>query len=156
MSHLNINSPLTGSNNVLIEEELDSRKIIDLYFNNYNIDVSDYFEGVESVKICRCLDTDYRFYYPLNLAGGSELYRELQKTDGYYSSGKWEHQVAINFIPEKCLALEVGCGTGNFLKVLQRKGINSVGLELNENAVNEAKDRSLCVHNQTIQEGSIV
>ncbi|WP_166482318.1 class I SAM-dependent methyltransferase [Scytonema sp. UIC 10036] len=152
MSDLIIRSPLTGSNHVVVEEEIDSQIIKNLYLQEYNIDVSDYFKEVESVKICRCLDTDYRFYYPLTLAGKDELYRELQKIEGYYSSGKWEHQVAINFIPADCLVLEVGCGNGKFLEILEQKGINYIGLELNDDAVRDAQKIGLCVQNQTIQE----
>ncbi len=152
MSDSTIKSPVTGSSHVIIEEEIKSSIIINLYKTEYHLDVSDYFQEVESVKICKCLDTDYRFYYPLSLAGTDKLYEELQEIDGYYSSGKWEHQVAINLISADAVVLEVGSGNGRFLEKLQQKQINYLGLELNETAVQQAQKSGLCIQRQTIQE----
>lgn len=150
---MEIKSPITNNFNVMLEDELDHHLIIDAYKKDYNIDVSEYFEGVESVKIYRCLDTGYRFYFPLSLAAKSQLYEELQKQNNYYGI-KVEHQVAETFVKISDLVLEIGCGDGFFLEKLQQRGVSCTGLEFNEEAVQIGNGKNLNVLSQDIEQHS--
>jgi 2-polyprenyl-3-methyl-5-hydroxy-6-metoxy-1,4-benzoquinol methylase len=148
-----IQSPVTGSSNVVLEEELQVSLIIDAY-NKLNIDVSQYFKNIDSVKVYRCLDTQYRFYYPFSLNGDSKLYEELQKQSGYYRI-KIEHQTAKKFIKPGAKVLEVGCGSGLFLKELEKEGMSCVGLEFNDAAIFAGNKDGLEIIKQDICEYSI-
>jgi hypothetical protein len=101
VEHEKVLSPVTGSENVTLEERLDPKKIINRYKTDYGFDPSAYFENVDGVAIYRCNDTGYRFYYPRSLAGESELYEYLQKLPWYYGNWRWEHDLANEHITEK-------------------------------------------------------
>jgi SAM-dependent methyltransferase len=146
---MQIKSPVTNTYNVILEDDLICQLIIDAYKRDYNIDVSEYFEEINSVKIYKCLDTGYRFYFPFSLAGKSKLYEELQKRDGYYEI-RLEHQVAETFFRANDLVLEIGCGNGFFLEKLQQRKILCTGLEFNEEAVRVGRDKGLSILNQDI------
>ncbi|MBL1174992.1 class I SAM-dependent methyltransferase [Pantanalinema sp. GBBB05] len=144
-------SPITGSRNVKLEDELSSASIIKLYSHNYNLDVRDYFGNLKSIQIYRCLDTDFRFYFPYTLAGRSELYESLENYPSYYGL-RLEHQLVKTYFRKGKKVLEVGCGSGFFLESLKKKGLECIGLELNEDAVRLATDKGLSVFAQDLIE----
>jgi len=145
-------SPVTGSSNVSLKEQFNSRSIINQYRREYDIDVQSYFDGIDRIDLYECLDTGYRFFYPLNLCGKSELYEQLQRQSWYYLPWKWEYSAASEWITLKDLVLEVGCGRGEFLKRLtaERQAI-CTGLELNEEAVRQGSKAGLKILNQEVQ-----
>jgi SAM-dependent methyltransferase len=144
-----VTSPMTGSNNVSLEYELSSAKIIELYQNDYGIDVHNYFEDLEVIQIYKCLDSSYRFYFPFNLAGNSELYKQLDRQVGYYSL-RLEHHLVEGYFQKGQKVLEVGCGSGFFLEYLQKKGLECTGLEFNEDAVQHSTRKGLKVIHQDL------
>ncbi|NEU76752.1 methyltransferase domain-containing protein [Hassallia byssoidea VB512170] len=146
---MQIKSPITNSSNVIFEDNLISQTIIDAYMKDYGVNVSKYFEGLEFVKIYKCLDTGYRFYFPLELSGDSKLYEKLQKRAGYYRL-KPEHQAAKNFIKANTSVLEIGCGSGLFLEELQNLGMSCQGLEFNDDAVSAGLDKGLKILKEDI------
>ncbi|NIM10841.1 MAG: methyltransferase domain-containing protein [Candidatus Aminicenantes bacterium] len=147
--------PLTQSNNIIVEKELKIDTIIRKYRSSYNIDVSKYFHNLDNIKICRCLDSGYRFYHPFNLEGDNEFYELLQrKVKFYYMPWKWEHQKALKYIRSGMRVLEVGCARGDFIDKLSERGAICTGLELNQSAVVESKKKKLCIHQETIQSHS--
>lgn len=54
----------------------------------------------------------------------------------------FKHKTADNLI-EKGPVLDLGCGDGIFLEFLKNKGINGIGLDISERAVELAKSRGL-------------
>lgn len=137
-----IKSPVTNIDNVIFEEAISCDLIIKAYQRDYGINVCEYFAGINSVKIYKCLDTGYRFFFPFSLAGLSQLYEELQKQQGYYGLRR-EHQMAEAFFNANKSVLEIGCGSGLFMEKLQQKSIICTGLELNEEAVIEGRKKGL-------------
>lgn len=149
---MTILSPLTGTANVVLEKRIPSGFIIENYDRQLHIDVSEYFEGLQTIEICRCLDTGFRFYYPFTLVGRDRLYQELQKYEWYYEDWKWEYELARGLINQNDCVLEIGCGPGNFIDNLQRDGVECAGLELNVSATEIGRSKGLKVFNQTIQD----
>lgn len=143
-------SPITHSNNITLEAEIGTKIIIDAYEKEYKIDINEYFEGLDTVKIYKCLDTNYRFYFPFNIAGKSNLYEALQKYEWYYGL-RQEHQVAEKFIANNSKVLEIGCGSGFFLQKLQTKGIKCTGLEFNVEAIKTGRAQGLNILNEDIR-----
>ncbi len=148
---MNIQSPLTGSTNTKKVKDISSKKIIEAYKKDMSVDVSKYFKDLENISIYECLDSGYKFYYPPTLAGDSSFYEQLQKFPWYYMNWKWEHQKALEIIGEVKNLLEVGCGRGEFIEKVQKKGINCVGLELNEDVVKEGVKKGVKILNEPIE-----
>lgn len=145
-------SPITKFNNVIYEEAIDRDFIIERYHKDYLLDVKKYFNNINKVKIYKCLDTNYRFYYPFNLTGESDFYASLQKDPYYYLTWKWEYEIVFNKINKTDKVLEVGCGEGHFLEKLKENNINSLGLEFNQSALRECVKKGLPVSSKSLDE----
>ena len=150
---LKIKSPLTNLEHVVLEKTIEVKDIIKAY-KDWGIDTSIFFKELDSIFIYRCIDTGYRFYYPFTLAGNGRFYEQLQKFDWYYMDWKWEHENALRYLNKNDSVLEIGCAKGTFINKLKEMDINCLGLELNQNAVDIAKKKSLPIYNETIQEHS--
>lgn len=134
-------SPVTFKGEAILEKSIGTLPIIEGYKRSFNLDVKGYFKGNEHIEIYKCCDTGYRFYYPFDISGDSDFYAHLQQFDFYYMPWKWEHQMTLELITPGDSILEVGCGKGYFLKkVNEAKGVNCVGIELNESVAMESKD----------------
>jgi 2-polyprenyl-3-methyl-5-hydroxy-6-metoxy-1,4-benzoquinol methylase len=150
-----IKSPLTLSENVVLETQISTDKITEMYYKSFKIDVSKFFKDIPQVSIYRCLETQYRFYIPFNVAGDGDFYEKLQYYDWYYMPWKWEHQQTTKLLKQGMHILEVGCAKGDFLaKINEEYQVEVTGLELNQAAVAAARTKGLNVLNEMIQEHS--
>src|SRR5258708_31579546 len=118
-----ISSPITGKPSTKLIDKIPVGRIIDLYQQNYNIDVSRYFIGLSDVEVYECNETKFRFYYPFHLAGDAHFYEQLSTNTGinYYPEWKFENEIASKHIPDNCRILDVGCGDGAFLSELSKR-----------------------------------
>ena len=148
-----ITSPITGKPNVKLEKTISRQAIIDSYkrIKPTGVDVSRFFNDTKEIKIYRCLDSGYLFYYPLNIAGDDKFYQELEKFPWYYMDWKWEHQKSFDLINVSDKVLEIGCAHGVFLERLKNKGAIVTGLEMNSSAIQDCQNKSLNVYADTIQ-----
>lgn len=152
---MQIQCPISGGSATL-ERSIPAQLIIDGYRNDFQIDVASLFNGKREVNIYRSNESDLRFYGPDSVAGDGEFYEELQKFPWYYMEWKWEHQMIKNRLLNSERVLELGCGEGAFLKGIQSICPDSVGLELNDAAVEIAKANGLNVIGQSIQDHSML
>ncbi len=149
---LKVTSPITGSTNVRLEAIILKEIIIEQY-RAIGICVERFFEDVPEIRLYECLDTCYRFYYPLSIDGDSDFYQALQHFPWYYKDWKWEYtKVAEILEGQSGSVLEIGCGNGAFIKYLETRGFKCTGLELNEKAVLEGKDLGLNVKNELLNQ----
>jgi len=148
---MTIKSPLTNSTNIKLERSIKTALIIEKWQKD-GIDVSRFFVNLDEIKLYRCLDSGYRFFYPFNLEGDNQFYQDLQKFPWYYFDWKWEYNIALKQIKPGDKVLEIGCGDGSFLKKLSEKNIKVRGLEFNEEAIKKCRERGLNVTGETIQE----
>lgn len=139
-------------NNSKLVSKYASSKIIDKYKEVYGFDVSRFFDGISEVQLRKEITTGYLFFYPFNLDGDAEFYKELQKIPWYYADWKWEFDIALDLIQKDSRVVEVGCGKGAFLNRLKEK-CECIGLELNDEA--EAKDYNVTILNNTIEEFAV-
>ncbi len=144
-------SPLTGSDRVVRVRSIPSAFAIKQYREQFNVDVTRFFEGLNTIGVYKCLDTGYRFYYPWHVAGDGKFYEDLQVLPWYYMEWKWEHEVARELVNPGQRVLEVGCGSGSFIEKLYGEGIECTGLELNEDAVSKAQQKGLSILNESIE-----
>jgi 2-polyprenyl-3-methyl-5-hydroxy-6-metoxy-1,4-benzoquinol methylase len=64
---------------------------------------------------------------------------------------KWEHEKAKKYIGKDENILEVGCGRGEFVNELNKKGKKAVGIELNESAVRFAQSKGWNVKKEDLE-----
>ncbi len=146
-----VKSPLTGKMCDIVENfAIDT--VIQKYKDDYQIDVSKYFADLDVLNLYQCEDTGYRFFYPNSLAGDGAFYHHLSAIDWYYAQKKWEYLEAKKYISEDEKVLDIGCGAGYFLELISDKTADLNGLELNEDAKNNAVAKGLNVSSDTIQE----
>jgi SAM-dependent methyltransferase len=124
---------------------LESAPIVGGYRTAYGIDVAEYFVDVPLISVYECQATYYRFYHPFSLVGRESLYKQLEKFDWNYKTGKWEYDKAIAHIPAAARVLDVGCGRGAFVKIAAQSGLDPHGIELNTSAVEFAAGEGLSV-----------
>src|SRR5579859_1233369 len=151
---MQIKSPVTGSYNTSVVREISVPRIVALYNEELRLDVSRYFHGIETIHLCRCEDSGYRFYYPVDVFGDDAFYQHLQNFENYYNLEKWEYDAVCALIPENADVLEIGSGGGHFLQLAARKvkNVRLRGIELNSKAVMEARTKGLDVTAETIEE----
>ena len=150
---IKIHSPITGRENICLERKIPSEFLIKNYSEQLKIDVGKYFKGVSEIKLYRCLDTGYRFFYPFEILGDAFLYQELSKHVWYYSDWKWEHKIASGFVTDEDKILEIGCARGSFLHHLRRNNLSeAVGIELNSDAAECGRKNGENILEESIQE----
>lgn len=67
---------------------------------------------------------------------------------------KLEYQAILNLIPYGSRVLDLGCGDGELLSLLvERKGVQGRGIEINEQAIYKCVSRGLSVSHQDIDAG---
>jgi SAM-dependent methyltransferase len=148
-------SPVTGKAGVKPFNSIDVKDIIRLYRQEHDLDVSEYFIGMDTVPIMECQATGYRFYYPSTVAGNAVFYEHFQQkninNEDWYRKWGYDYQLAYDNIEKNESVLDIGCGTGEFLKKIREKTGNAVGLELNSVAYDKCIKAGLTVYNETIQ-----
>lgn len=118
----------------------------------YSIDVRDEFAGVDTVTLMHCQGCDLQWFDP-PVAGSEVLYEKLQRFDWYYQPYKWEHGQALRDLQGAKQVLEVGCGSGAFLKLVsERLHIQAYGIELNKPAVAAARAAGCSVQRRDIND----
>jgi SAM-dependent methyltransferase len=148
-------SPVTGEPGTAFITDISIDKVIELY-DEMNIDIRRFFKGLDKIEIRKCTQTGYRYYFPFNIFGDGQFYEDLQKsTKHYYPTDKWEHLQAIKHINAGDNVLEVGCATGYFLNMIRKKGANCAGLEMNKNAIAEARQQGLTIFEEFLHEHSV-
>lgn len=152
---MDVKSPITGCSKVKLVRTIDTAYIIELYRNEFSVDVSRYFTGHEVIFVYECGDTGYQFYYPFEIAGEEALYEKLQQFPWYYSEGKTEHVQALDALDPESKVLEIGSGNGIFLRELGKRNIDGQGLELSSRALEQARMQGLHVIKATAEEYAV-
>lgn len=89
-----------------------------------------------ALHLLQCKKTGYKFWYPFGVSGPEEFYVEISKAwPNYYKKDRWEYDLASKYVEPKSSLLEIGCGKGYFLQRMERKDVECVGLELNNEAI---------------------
>ena len=147
-----ISSPLTNKRQITLLSSIPAQKIVESYQESLQIDVSRFFKNVENVELYQDEQTGYRFFYPWDIDGDGNFYKDLQKFDWYYMPWKWEHEISTQFLKEGMKILEVGCAYGSFIqKASVDFGVSAIGLELNKIASEEGRKSGLNILNEGIE-----
>lgn len=152
-----INSPITNSLNVSKIKSLDTKKVIQFYKDDFNIDVSNQLGDSNFIDIYKCNETSLKFYADYyKLAGNGDFYIQLAKNySNYYQGDKWEFHEVLKYFKHNTRVLELGSGNGFFLSLLkQNEVLNTTGLEISNSAVQNCQTKGLNVIQGIIEDYS--
>jgi 2-polyprenyl-3-methyl-5-hydroxy-6-metoxy-1,4-benzoquinol methylase len=134
-----VDNPLVPNGEVSLVSHLVSPQLVDAYREQLKVEVIRFFANQSEVAVYQCLQTGYRFFHPFHLAGDGAFYEALQQHEWYYRADKWEYSEAEACLKPGDKVLEVGSGSGTFVRRLTQQGYTCVGLEINEDAVAQAQ-----------------
>jgi SAM-dependent methyltransferase len=97
-----------------------------------------------SAILVECSNCGLRYFIPSN-PGDADFYRELSSSSRYYAPYKWEFGFVRDRWCHDRAVLDVGCGDGQFLRLLNGVADRAVGVETNPDAVSEARNAGLDV-----------
>ena len=146
-------SPLVKNQISVLVETLDNNIVIEKYKKECQIDVSNYLTN-GPVQIYQCPASGYRFYFPKELMADGSFYEHLENiTKGEYYNHRWEHYEAARFINPADTMLEIGCGSGNFLKICRDKGVEHISaIDLNSQSIKKLKEEGFDASESTIED----
>ncbi len=156
-SNREVNSPLTGTDNVTHIDSISVKEIIEIYRKILpTVKVDGILEKYDQIDLYRCNETNYEFYFPFDVLGDDEYYAELGKLPWYYLPWKWEHKASIKYIKDADKVLEVGAAKGDFLiRLKDQKNADVTGLELNPNAEQFGKEKGITLLNEYVQDHAL-
>ena len=132
-------SPLTGRNDVDFVRRYSVRSLQRRWRSRFGIDIGPELGPIGDLFHWRCRETELQFFTPPDLAGSSELYRQLGRFGWYHEVGRWEFAATLPWLHGANHLLEVGCGNGAFLDLLASGFSGStVGIELNPETARQA------------------
>ncbi len=147
-------SPITHSTNVETWDEFPPQAIIDAYQKQLGLDVRRLMPTEGPVRVGRCRDSGFRFFWPPTSVGDETFYQDLAAVFPHSNSVRWEHKSALRHLRPGMKVLEVGCGPGVFLGELKALGAEGTGLELNSKIAGIARAKGLRVEHQLLDEHS--
>ncbi|NEQ79849.1 MAG: class I SAM-dependent methyltransferase [Moorea sp. SIO2I5] len=151
---MNIISPLTENNNVNLLKSIPTKQLIQDWKNCFEIDITEEVDEHENIYLYKCNETQLKFFTPYETVGSDKLYEHLQKFEWYYMPQKWEHKVALLDLSKCKDILEIGSGSGHFIKSGIDKGLNIRGIELNKAAVAAAHKKKFPVERLDLKEAA--
>jgi 2-polyprenyl-3-methyl-5-hydroxy-6-metoxy-1,4-benzoquinol methylase len=147
-SETHISCPLCGSAKNRRRELIDIKLIVELWERFFKIDITTELNDAEQIELRQCSQCRISFFLPQSVVGSGDMYAQLENVNDYYSSCKWEYDVALKDLHGREKVLEIGCGSGRFIALAKGEaGISIEGLELNERAINQAVLNGLSVRN---------
>lgn len=117
-------------------------------------------EAVESdYALWRCAETGLEFAWPM-LPGNARFYNWISQFESYYPTARWEYQGAQSFIKtanaatgQELKILDVGCGTGDFLRALDfLPAERKYAVDMNEPAITACRALGFHAHCGTLEE----
>lgn len=150
----NVVSPLTGSNHVTLLETISARDLIEKWQKSFGINIESELQNCKKISLYQCNETQLKFFSPTTLAGSGDLYKQLQQFEWYYAPDKWEHQQALRDLAGYRNVLEIGCGSGHFVQAGLAAGLNIIGIELSDAAVEMAVASKLPVEKLPLEKAA--
>ena len=132
--------------------ELSCTDLVAMYRTKCGVDIRRHLGDLEHIAQYQCNATGLRFWRPSSLAGDEAFYVAVsQNWPNYYKTDRWEYGKALKVVSAaRGSVLEVGCGRGYFLRLVEQEGLAGAGLELNREAIRQ-KVTCFDVHNETIE-----
>jgi SAM-dependent methyltransferase len=115
---------------------LPTGDIVASYRRKCGADVAPWFGALREVHLFECAETGYRFWRPTSIAGDERFYEYLAECwPDYYHAERWEYPFVRKLLAPSERVLEVGCGRGFFLRSIERRVADAMGLEFSPAAI---------------------
>ena len=137
---------LCSGESLRLVREYSADRIVAGWQEKFKIDVSGDFRANTGVTLLFCENCGLLYFYPL-ISASDGLYSKLQSFGWYYLKYKWEFREALRDLHPAGRLLEIGCGSGEFIRMAAREGFKAEGIELNREAVKAAESNGLPVAN---------
>jgi len=140
-------SLLTGKSNCKLLKRIEASQISAKWKQDFGISWTPPL-GVQFVDYYVDEDTGFCFYAPNVVAGGPELYSQLQTLPWYYMHDKWEFGEALRQLKPLSYdsrILEIGVGQGAFLAQARDAGLHVCGVELNPDGAEAARKQGFTI-----------
>ena len=111
------------------------------------------FLGVAEVRHLRCSGCGFQYFDPV-LPGNAAFYRDLEdQLDCYYPDNSPSFFLALELARRTGArtVMDLGCGAGRFLDRARAAGMETHGLDLNDQAVASARERGHTVRAETAE-----
>jgi len=116
--------------------------VIAAYRRKCGADVAPWFGSLREIRLFECRATGYRFWRPASIAGDEEFYRHLtRQAPDYYHAERWEYPFVRRLATRSDRVLEIGCGRGFFLRSLEGRVADAIGIEFNRAAIDDKVTR---------------
>ena len=116
--------------------------VVAAYRRKCDADVAPWFGSLREIQLFECRATGYRFWRPAAIAGDERFYRYLaQQWPDYYHAERWEYPFVRRLATPSDRVLEIGCGRGFFLRSLEGRIADAIGLEFNRAAIDDKVTR---------------
>lgn len=115
--------------------------------------------NISNYKMLKCRTCFLEFAWP-KVPGSEGFYSWITRHSDYYPDARWEWEVVLDIIKKKHFPmanlLEIGCGTGEFLKKAQKiNNLTVVGIDLAHSSVEECHRSGLKTYCETIENYSL-
>ena len=129
-------SPFEGE--VIHLDRVHVSEFVRKYRQKCGVNISDEFFDIEYADLYLCKKTGYKFWHPYELAGRDSLYKKLSFAwPHYYQTNRWEYSQLAAFISSSDNCLEIGCGRGYFIRLIEGRCQSVKGIEFNQDAIKE-------------------
>jgi len=119
-------------------ERVSTERLVRMYRDKCGLDVGASFGQQRELGLYQCQATGMLFWWPRQVAGDEAFYRSLSDAwPSYYQPWRWEYDGARRRVPPGADVLEVGCGRGYFLRALEPRARQCIGLEFNAQAIRD-------------------
>jgi len=110
--------------------------VVAAYRRKCGADVAPWFGSLREIQLFECRATGYRFWRPASIAGDEGFYRHLMRqSPDYYHAERWEYPFIQQLATQPDRVLEIGCGRGFFLRSLEGRVTDAIGIEFNRAAI---------------------
>ncbi len=143
---------LCKSNELQTVQKVKTSDINDLYVQDLSVDVLSEFKGNEYVDYKKCKNCHLHFFSPI-FTGSPKFYESLLKPEEfYYKDDRYEFFLAKEHIKKSDKVLEIGSGSGHFSQIINVD--DYTGLEYNDKAIADAKEKGINLIKKSIEEFS--
>ncbi|MCU0450657.1 MAG: hypothetical protein MUC97_12585 [Bernardetiaceae bacterium] len=121
-------SPITGSDRVELETLLPVADLLKLYRPPLRRELVAFFDDTRQVRVLRCQDTGYSFYYPFDIVAPLDWPLRAEVHRHHHFGQSWAYRQTLQLVQPGQKVLEIGATQSSFLQALATQNQPAEGL----------------------------